>query len=273
MTRPAPSRPSAELERQLDAYTASARANGSQRWKKNLFNGSAYAAAAGSALAFATAAEAGIMYSGPLNDTISLIANNGTRSVLKNSTMMTLKNLGARLRLRFVSGLTSSGGFRKYGRAIIDGVNHSFNLLASGPNAANLRMGSKISAGVGFKAFGRIYGRASFPPFKPRDFGQWTHDLVPGYVGFRFATGTISNKPQYHYGWISLAWDDPLMAYRGFPQTLTVYGWAYNTVVGAPIQAGQTPEPDSLLLALIATGATGVQLWRRSRQTRAGQES
>ncbi len=73
MTRQAQSSPGTDLGRRLDVYAAAARASGPQRWRRALLRRSAYAAAAGSSLAFATAADAGIIYSGPLNFRITLL--------------------------------------------------------------------------------------------------------------------------------------------------------------------------------------------------------
>jgi hypothetical protein len=66
-------------------------------------------------------------------------------------------------------------------------------------------------------------------------------------------------------------WDDFLLRYQGFPQILTVIDWAYNDT-GAPIHVGDVPEPGSLLLALMASGATGVLAWRRYRRDHADRE-
>ena len=107
MTRQTESRSAAELERQLGAYLASVRANVPSRWKKQLRTAAAYAAAAGSALALATTAEAGIMYSGIQNASVTLLtANNGIKSAARRS----LKSLGLTLGLRFSQGDKTPGG-------------------------------------------------------------------------------------------------------------------------------------------------------------------
>ena len=146
MTRATQSRPSAQLERQLDAYAASARVNGSQRWTKYLLNGSAYAAAAGSALAFTTAADAGIIYSGPLNATLSLITFVGNSAVLKRSATRPITGLNAKMSLRFNSSRTSSGKFRRAGAASLLG-NRNFQLLDSGFNLMKLQRSLDIPRG------------------------------------------------------------------------------------------------------------------------------
>ena len=276
MTRATQLRPSAQLERQLDAYAASARVNGSHRWKKNLLSGSAYAAAAGSALAFATAAEAGIIYSGTLNTTISLITFVGNSAVLKKGATGSIFGLNAKMSLRFNSGRTSSSGkFRRAGAAYLVG-NGNLQFLAIVPNLFKLNRSSHVPGTIGlFQDTARIHMRSSFP-FSTnkmiRRRGRFAKG-VTGFAGFRFAAGTAGGQPAYDYGWIRLKWDDSVIArYAGFPQFLTVIDWAYNDTPNAPIHVGDVAEPSTLLLALLAAGVTGVQAWRRCRQTHAGQE-
>ena len=89
-----------------------------------------------------------------------------------------------------------------------------------------------------------------------------------GFAAFRVAAGTLSGQPAFDYCWIRLVWTDP--GKPGFPTKLTAIDWACNMTPNQPIEAGATsasvPEPSSLTLALLATGAAGVLAWRRRRQ-------
>lgn len=58
---------------------------------------------------------------------------------------------------------------------------------------------------------------------------------------------------QTHYGWMHLR------ANGGFSE---VYGFAYNTVPGQPILAGQVPEPGTVALLLVG----GSLVWWRHKR-------
>ncbi len=281
--RPAPSTPSAELERQLDAYAASARANGSQRWQKNLLNASAYAAAAGSALAFATAAEAGIMYSGQ-GATATLLARKSGKTVLLPSASMAIPGLAAKLDVQLKSFTSASGKFLRAGKASLVGVGRGFKVFALSAIASleKFNSGKKIP-GFSTNTRAAVHARIAYPRAAGKllgSRGSWTKPGQTGFAGFKFSKSTKMGVPQIVYGWIRLKWtDSPLLfpQFKGDPLTLTAIDYGYETVPGTPILAGAgvqfAPEPNSLLLALIATGATGVQLLRRNRQTRAGKNA
>jgi hypothetical protein len=278
MTGRAQSSPVADLKRRLDAYSARVRANSLQRWKKNLLSGSAYAAAAGSALAFTTAADAGIIYSGPLNVGITNITFVGNSVVLKTLATRPIPGLNAIMSLRFNSGRTSSGKFRRAGAASLVG-NGRFQFLDTGFDLSRLVKSNNVPGGSGvFRNFGRVHRRVSFP-FSTNKMTR-TRGYFPkgvtGFAGFRFANSSVSGIPLYHYGWIRVKWDDSVvLRYKGFPQFLTVIDWAYNTMVGQPIHVGDTqsvPEPSTLVLAVLAAGVTGVQAWRRFGVSCAGKD-
>ncbi len=154
---------------------------------------------------------------------------------------------------------------------MVGGPNFQF-LDRSGINLSFLfRSGQVPGNGSGvFRNSGVLKERHSFP-FSTnkmvRTYGDFNKGRT-GFAGFRFRTGSLSGMPLYHYGWIRLRWDDFLVAYQDFPQIETVIDWAYNTTSNAPIHIGTVPEPSTLVLALMAAGAAGVQAWRRCLPSR-----
>ena len=75
---------------------------------------------------------------------------------------------------------------------------------------------------------------------------------IDGYAGIRIVSGT-----DYNYGWAALSYNDAT-------NQLTITGFAFESAVNTPIEAGAVPEPaDSALL--LACGAAGLALYRRRR--------
>ena len=131
----------------------------------------------------------------------------------------------------------------------------------SGGLPASLAAGAPISYSAGyFGFFGglryKVGPTSGSPSFVDGNFlaGQ------TGIAGFSFNPGD-----GFHYGWIRLLVGEDEI---GYPNQVTAIDWAYESVAGQRILAGQTedtpvPEPGSL--ALLATGAVGVAAWRRRR--------
>jgi hypothetical protein len=113
------------------------------------------------------------------------------------------------------------------------------------------------SAGGGF--YWRIRNFNSLHPLSAtRGSGFWGSST--GYLGFAFGpAGDV------RYGWASLDISEVTgTGYVYYDVSLT--GYAYNAVVGAPITAGQissTPEPGTL--GLLALGSVGLGFWRRRK--------
>jgi hypothetical protein len=96
--------------------------------------------------------------------------------------------------------------------------------------------------------------------------GQWLN-VSNGYLGFKFEI-----KGKTHYGWARLTVTD-----KNVVITATLTGYAYETIPGKPIIAGQTkspddagveesrnlPAPESASLGALAMGAPGLSIWRR----------
>jgi hypothetical protein len=78
-----------------------------------------------------------------------------------------------------------------------------------------------------------------------------------GYLPVRLDDGVASN---YHYGWV-----DYMPSNDG--ANATIFGYAYETQVGAAIAAGAVPEPaeSAFALGVLALGAAGLHRLRRQR--------
>jgi len=83
--------------------------------------------------------------------------------------------------------------------------------------------------------------------------GQWIGKQ--GYAGLLF----YDEENDLHFGWVELSVAADL-------NSLTIYGFAYESDPDTPINAGAVPVPSSLLL--MASGALGVLAYRRRRQNR-----
>jgi len=83
--------------------------------------------------------------------------------------------------------------------------------------------------------------------------GTWKQNSA-NYFGFSF----IGADAGTHYGWMRLN--------VGADYTIrTIMEVAYSTVAGQSVQVGAVPEPSTLIMGLLASGATGVIAWRRKR--------
>ena len=118
--------------------------------------------------------------------------------------------------------------------------------------ASRLAAGARIGSGQSFRK-SAILGQVVCC-FSSRFYGPWALG-GGGFLGLRFEI-----DGQTHYGWAELA-----VAFSfGLPRyTETLQGYAYDTVAGQPILAGEgrTPEPGTL--GLLALGSLGIGLWRR----------
>jgi hypothetical protein len=234
----------AQLDSRLGHYSANARTStASKALLGRIGNWPIYAAAAGSALAMATSASASII-AGVYNPTSNTVIPNtpGNIGFLGIGTDHVV--------IKAVSGVTAKGP-----TAILSVIGFSpvgiFETATYSQNARKFAPGAPISTGP-FAATGKIVKAH----FSGKDFGEFTAG-IPGYAGLVINAGT-----HLDYGWLKLEFtDDPV---TGLPATLTAIAYGIQTD-GGHIDAGETPEPDTMALALLASGATGVAALRRRR--------
>jgi PEP-CTERM motif len=260
---------SSSFDEQLDAYTTAARAhavcNVPSWWRR----WTPYAAALTSGLALNTAADADFIVSnGSLNLSVNTANHSavatpgGTFARSAQSFPMGAANLGL-----FVGFARTAGG--SFGIARLSNLFNNASFLDNASGAVmRLAQGAQVSAAAGAAAWGQggALNAASIIGGNQYMLGTWPQKSI-GFAGVRIQTANWSaNNQNYNYGWIQLAWTDP----GGFPTGLEAFSWAYNTGSNGPIlagDAGSTPEPSSLALALMAAGSAGVLAWRRHRQS------
>jgi hypothetical protein len=230
------------LNTQLDRYSHTThvvlmkaqRSHAAPKW-------TAYTAAVGAALTIAPAIEAAPVYSG-LQEIENMYG-------ISNFPLDLDRDGFPDFFVYIYSEFRSSTAFGSLGA-------YAGSILVDGGDLRRLAAGDTISSMAG--TFGG--GAAIFSNGLPA--GQWLPSQT-GFAGVRF-----QRSGGEHFGWIRLHWgpNDEF-----FPEMkVTVKDWAYESVPGAPIEAGAglptVPEPSSL--ALLATGAAGVLAWRRRRRVR-----
>lgn len=254
----------ARLDRRLSDYSTAARLwAAATNPHRRVGNWPIYAAAAGSALAMATNASADIIhctgactvYSHPVAGQTS----NGFVHLEGSNATSNLFNLKAGI------GNNGSGSF-----GIVSGQGGSkvklfFSGTVGNPFAKNFGQGDPIGPGAGgnlgekgilnerffFTSQGQVSPGTSFGNFKSG---------APGFVGLQ----VLGNE----YGWIQLEFADG--GSHNVPASLTVIDWDIDQNPNETILAGEaapTPEPGTMALTLLASGAAGVIALRRRRQT------
>jgi hypothetical protein len=222
-------------------------------WKDRLGSWSVYAAAAAATLATASSAEANIIYTHPASPVEAKFSN----YVSHLSSEAT-----ARFTINGAHGLLGIDTFKSNTSVVQDFATINFS------GAQVFRQGlfylRKFAAGALIDSrYSRYLTNGVFVEINfnggPR--GLFTLN-IPGFGGFKTAGGDL--------GWIRVEVLDRNQ--DGYGDAIEAIDWAYNNTPGAPINAGQVPEPGSLSLALLATGATGLLAWRR-RQNLARDEN
>jgi hypothetical protein len=233
----------------------------------------AYSSAVGSALALAGSADAGIIYSGPQNISVSVGKGSGFRSSLKR---IAINRAFSETLIVSHSRTSHFASSRAQLFHQLFGHTAGVNLSSKASGAVRrLASGQMISANApdkfGYRVLLRQATQTYFGAVKQR--GPWGATTT-GFAGFRYLD--VGN--QYHYGWIRLKLSGVSPVTSPGQATLTAVDWAYEDTPNTPIAAGDTgpsliPEPSTLALAALAAGAAGVYALRRRKARLAVQTS
>ena len=225
-----------------------------RRQKKSLLNKARWAgyAAAGAATALGAPelAEAGIIYSGLINEYLDGSIGLSRKSV---AFPVDVNSDGNNELVMVHSGWMWSGSYPDTYPAVPKGV-----ALAIGSNGqvAGLQGAYKYASNVAGQLIDSQLNFLAGTAYMAYVSGSaGSQFLEPGekFIGFSFdADGGT------HYGWLRVN------MVGADHNAFTVVDYAYESVVGAGILAGDVPEPGSL--GLLATGAIGLLLWRHKRR-------
>jgi hypothetical protein len=150
--------------------------------------------------------------------------------------------------------------------------------------AAALRAGAKVQNGDRFRdrnpvGMGRVFDRTDTSTQPPHWSGAWVNEgkgVKNRYLGLKFK---INGK--FHFGWARLT-----VTTQSTTFTATLTGYAYETIPGKGIIAGQTwgseeveaqppsaavsaPVRQSATLGMLAVGEPGLSIWRRKESAAA----
>lgn len=243
------------LQNQLESYSVASK--GLRAPKNWTGGGTMLATVAGSALALATNANAGIIYSGIQNVSAT---RPGPAGIGPN--LATIFVGGAPWDVYAFNNFVSAIPGVRSGRSTATAALHIVpgfgeGVMKSFANVRKLASGAIISAG---QTFG-----AGFPRLRRKNNFSYTGQFLnsqAGFAGIEFNLGGVA-----HFGWIRLH----SSIGPGNAVTATAIDWAYNDVAGASILAGEgvpsaAPEPSTTSMALLAAGAAGVLAWRKRRK-------
>lgn len=200
-----------------------------------------YAAAAGSALAFASNASANIIYQ--TSGATSHTNTHGSIAV----------QLDSDHQIDLFASAASGHGLG----AVRPGVNVSVfgrGNSVSGGFLSRFYPGNIIRSGSQFHGNAVVVHQVASSTF-----GNFAANHT-GYAGF-----VMNGLSGSEYGWMRIEFTT---GGGGFIDSLTLIDYAYNDVAGQSIEVGQTtdmPEPGSMALAILAAGAAGVTALRRRR--------
>ena len=241
--------------RRLDGYFANVSAR-----RRNVANWRIYAAATGSALAMATNASAGVIYTDKVLTAGPLANVTGTGNSAKSQVIALKSAMGANIGVDFHLGVQqfatyATAAFQPFSGSSVPEVLHSapgaLKKLAFGANISTV-LGSWLSAGA-------YIGRQHMSNGVLVE-GGWAPNAT-GIVGIRFMTTNAA----WDYGWVRLSYT---LGTNGLANSITATDWAYDTTgtLTAGEGASSTPEPSTTALAILAAGAAGVAALRRRRR-------
>lgn len=268
---------SESLNRQLAAYSATSKSIAAfSNWREKLGSWPTYCAATAAALASATSASAGIIHV-----TAGLPPLQISPTAASASTFQTVHVPGLNRSFSLSLSHSSISG-------VVTGRARFFGFFASGFPQAGIQVNSHQSilklasgaviSGSSFAPFGGFAGKV--PSSGSTGFlkiGLWQGGSVIGFAGgkllagFTTVHGTVSGNPTsylaplYDNAWFRFKVKD--LNGDGTPDFLQLLDYAYNTIPGAPITAGYTPEPATAGMMLLASGAAGIAAWKRRRKT------
>lgn len=234
---------SAESTADLKDQTGEKRA-----WRNRAGDWKTYAAAAGATLAMATNASADIVYSGPVDITVSVPSHGPSFS----TKAFTINGFYAAVGIRS----DVARGRRRASAALFGslGVADSFGLFGT-PFLRRYSAGQNINA-MSLSFGGYLRGAEGRRGVVTDTIGAFGPGTATGFVGFETFGGDL--------GWIQVKVSSDS---SGFPDEAEVIDYAYNSVPGGAITAGEiaTPEPSAVALGLLTIGAAGLLAWRRRR--------
>ncbi|HEV2446443.1 MAG TPA: PEP-CTERM sorting domain-containing protein [Candidatus Sulfopaludibacter sp.] len=257
------------LEDRLTAYSATSKSVAALwNWKDRLGCWPTYCAATAAALAGVTSASAGVIYSGPVNFTVS-VPTSGFNTAANH--VFAVPGLASASFLLGVSHRMAGAGH--YGSAYMTfGRTARFfsfdrGHVYGGSLVKRLASGQVVSH-IGNTTSGAFaLGAAGHAPA-----GDWAGGNVAGFAAvnfFAFSTHSPGGSyiPHYDYGWLHIRVQD--LNNDGIPDALTLIDFAYDNS-GQPLAMGSVvgtvPEPATAGMMLLAAGAAGVAAWKRRRK-------